>query len=233
MAQASVQDLCASSATSVQGKVTLDVAGRKFITLTSTLEESDFFRALVSEHWKHNRQVDGTYFIDANPDLFQDILEYLRRGWMPLFWDREHGHDLGRYKALQQEAHYFGIPRLERWLKNGSFLKAVKSGVKITSRVLYGDRDVEVWNNDPCAKQDIQMEWADTILYNCTEGQDPHGYHPGTHLVYHTRFDDCISCNCNWQRLFNGSQVQTEKCRVLNVSIVEQTVQMRSEICQP
>lgn len=58
----------------------LDVGGRKFVTLTSTLEESDFLRSLVSSRWTHNRQFDGRYFVDTDPDVFQHAIEYLRRG---------------------------------------------------------------------------------------------------------------------------------------------------------
>lgn len=90
----------AGSNTHPSGEVVLDVGGRKFITLACTLGESDFLSSLVSGRWDHNQQEDGSFFIDANPDLLQYILEYLRRQRMPLCWNREKGHDLAMYKAL-------------------------------------------------------------------------------------------------------------------------------------
>lgn len=125
MAQPPLMTSATASGSADSDKVTLDVAGRKFITLAATLEESDFLRTLVSEPWRHNRQAEGSYFVDANPDTFGDIIDYLRRGWMPLFWDRETGHDFHRYKKLQLEAGYLGIPRLEHWLSESKFLEAV------------------------------------------------------------------------------------------------------------
>lgn len=50
----------AASESSRSGKVTLDVRRRKFVTLVSTLQESRFLGSVVSKHWDHNRQEDGS-----------------------------------------------------------------------------------------------------------------------------------------------------------------------------
>lgn len=59
-------------------RVSLNVGGRTFETLSTTLQESHLLRGLLSGQgrWK---TADGQIFVDADPDLFEDILDYLRR----------------------------------------------------------------------------------------------------------------------------------------------------------
>lgn len=60
--------------------ITLQVGERRFITTAETMtQESAFFAALFSGR-RDNAEADGSYFIDADPDLFEHILRYLRRG---------------------------------------------------------------------------------------------------------------------------------------------------------
>jgi BTB/POZ domain-containing protein KCTD9 len=71
---------------------TIQVSGRRFLTDPATwVGESSFFKALFLEQWGE-LQDDGSYFIDADPDLFEYILHYLRRGVLPVFYDRAKGH---------------------------------------------------------------------------------------------------------------------------------------------
>ncbi|KAG9235251.1 BTB/POZ protein [Amylocarpus encephaloides] len=106
--------------------ITLLVGERRFTTNSETLtERSPFFSALLSGRWDNKLQ-DGSYFVDADGDLFEHILRYLRRGLLPVFYDNVKGHDYNLYMALLQEAKYFGILRLEKWLENKEYLKAVE-----------------------------------------------------------------------------------------------------------
>ncbi len=87
--------------------ITLQVGERQFITMAETMtQESAFFAALLSERWD-NADADGSYFIDADPDLFEHILRYLRRGVFPIFYDNVKGHNHALYLALLQEANIF------------------------------------------------------------------------------------------------------------------------------
>ncbi|KAE8150038.1 BTB/POZ protein [Aspergillus avenaceus] len=105
--------------------VTLQVGDRRFTTTHDTLvSQSTFFDALLSSRWAHNQQSDGSYFVDADPDLFEHILRFLRRGVCPLFYDHN-GHNYGLYLALLQEARYFGIDGLEKWLENKKYHNVV------------------------------------------------------------------------------------------------------------
>ncbi|KAL2260270.1 hypothetical protein VTK26DRAFT_5756 [Humicola hyalothermophila] len=106
--------------------IRLQVGERYFTTMKDTLtEESAFFASLLSSRWD-NALDDGSYFIDADPALFEHILRYLRRGIFPLFFDIVKGHDDHLYLSLLEEARYFQIPRLEDWLQRKRYLDAVQ-----------------------------------------------------------------------------------------------------------
>ncbi|RMD43197.1 hypothetical protein DV735_g1905, partial [Chaetothyriales sp. CBS 134920] len=108
------------------GPINLQVGERRFVTLPSTLTgESPYFARYLSSQWQQTR-ADGSYFVDADGDLFVYILRYLRSGVLPLFYSMAGGHDYGKYQALVGEAEYFGIERLKSWLKNRAYEDAVK-----------------------------------------------------------------------------------------------------------
>ena len=107
-------------------QITLQVGERRFVTTSATLvQESQFFSTLLSGRWSE-KQPDGSYFIDADGQLFVHILAYLRRGVLPVFYDNAKGHDHALYAALLEEAKYFQITRLEDWIQGQLYLKAVK-----------------------------------------------------------------------------------------------------------
>lgn len=107
-------------------QIALQVGERRFTTTRQTLvAESCFFASLLSERWD-NAQDDGSYFIDADPDLFHHVLRYLRRGILPIFYDKAKGHDESLYIALLGEAKYFQIPHLQKWLEEKRYFNAVK-----------------------------------------------------------------------------------------------------------
>lgn len=43
------------------------------------------FAALLSGRWDHER-ADGSFFIDADPELFEHVLRYLRHSVLPIFY---------------------------------------------------------------------------------------------------------------------------------------------------
>lgn len=107
-------------------KITLQVGERRFNTTRETLiRDSPFFATLLSDQGGHPQE-DGSYFVDADGDLFEHVLRYLRRGVFPIFYDKLKGHDYALYLALLQEAKYFGIVQLQNWLEHKNFLQAVK-----------------------------------------------------------------------------------------------------------
>lgn len=75
---------------------------------------------------------DGPYVIDADANLFEHVLRYLRRGVFPLFYEESKGHNFGLYLALLKEARYFKIKRLEQWLDKKRYLDTVKTEYSAT-----------------------------------------------------------------------------------------------------
>lgn len=152
---------------SVNPAISLQVGERYFVTLKSTLEEkSSFFRALLAEEWRGSRSPDGSYFVDADPDLFVHILRYLRRGVFPLFYKATDGFDFALYRALQEEASYFGIEDLRIWIRDQKYAQIV--------RVQY---TVEEFKDDGVSAMD---------RHTTLDGTSDRLYHPvwGTEKVY-------------------------------------------------
>ncbi|KAF4628219.1 hypothetical protein G7Y89_g9933 [Cudoniella acicularis] len=98
--ETSAQSKSVPSPPSNSRQITLQAGERRFVTVAETLTHEN-----------------GSYFIDADPELFEHILRYLRRGVLPIFYDRVKGHNYSLYLALLGKAKYFQILRLENWLK--------------------------------------------------------------------------------------------------------------------
>ena len=106
--------------------ITLQVGECRFVTRPATLTRgSDFFARQLSGRWP-DIQPDGSYFLDADGDVFQHVLRYLRHEIMPLFYDNVKGYDYGLYLAVLEQARYFGVEPLQKWLERKTYLQAVK-----------------------------------------------------------------------------------------------------------
>ncbi|KAG6115691.1 hypothetical protein E4U13_002565 [Claviceps humidiphila] len=124
-----------TSTSATDTRITLLVGKRTFTTTRRTLiRESGYFKQRFSTTWG---QIPP-YFIDADPALFEHILRYLRHPIFPLFYNQAHGHDISLYAALLNQANYFQISRLQKWLAAKRYLEAIQ--VKHTMNV------VENWN---------------------------------------------------------------------------------------
>lgn len=203
-------------------KVTLDVGGRKFVTLATTLSESQFLGSLVSGRWQHNRQEDGSYFIDADPDLFKEILNYLRRQWMPLFWDREKGHDLARYKTLLQEAEYYGIPKLAEWLKKQKYLDAVTNSTEFHKCLILADDSSypnvstsRLPSSKSMTQRMVEVKFVEKNIYSCL---DRHHYSVDCCDI------DCFKlraeCDMPQKKSYHWQAVAVDNIVVLNTGCV-------------
>ncbi|CAG8962023.1 hypothetical protein HYFRA_00014132 [Hymenoscyphus fraxineus] len=86
----------------LDGRITIQVGNKRFTTLQQTLtDESEYFRSILSR-WKENViQKDGSCFYDGDPVLFAHILQYLRRGVLPVFHDNARGHDHTLYNQVR------------------------------------------------------------------------------------------------------------------------------------
>ena len=141
---ASGDDLSARQAAASQnigtsaGIITINVGGRKFVTLESTLtSQSTYFTALLSDRWEESLpQVDGQPFIDADPAIFEHILNFLRRSIPPLFWTRTNGFDYSLYSTLYREAEYFGIEALAEWISKQQYQQCVRTSLSMEAEDL-------------------------------------------------------------------------------------------------
>jgi len=107
--------------------ITLDVGGRKFRTTPDTLRaESGLFRRQLSDRFTWTAQDDGSYFLDADPELFEHLLRFMRRPEVfPLFYSRADGIDYDLYNRLEIEACYFQIKSLHDWIKDQMYHQAL------------------------------------------------------------------------------------------------------------
>lgn len=89
--------------------ITLDVGGRLFKVSTDILiAESGLFQHQLSYRFTWTPQADGSYFLDADPEIFEHLLRFMRRpSKFPLFWSNDRGFDYDLYQRLQTEAEYF------------------------------------------------------------------------------------------------------------------------------
>ncbi|PVH91437.1 hypothetical protein DM02DRAFT_472026, partial [Periconia macrospinosa] len=106
--------------------ITIKTSQRSFVTDPERwLGQSEYFKNLFSGDWG-DKQDDGSYFIETDAHIFEHVLRYLRTGVLPIFYDNSAGHNFPLYQALLNEAMYFAIKRLQRWLRERKYLDAVK-----------------------------------------------------------------------------------------------------------
>ncbi|KAI1085110.1 BTB/POZ protein [Whalleya microplaca] len=154
-------------------RVTLQVGEGRFHTLRDTLVgESTYFAARLSGRW-NDADKDGSYFVDADPDRFKHILNYLRTGNFPLFFDTAtRTFDNAKYFALLGEAQYFGIQKLEEWIRKKEYLAAVKFE---RSTTLIHDVENEgvsalTGTTDSSTQVDFSTAWSTKQVYICPRG---------------------------------------------------------------
>ncbi|KAF2121594.1 hypothetical protein BDV96DRAFT_640978 [Lophiotrema nucula] len=107
--------------------VTLDVGGCKLRVLRATLQDCGPLYAQTGEHWKDHIQPDGSHFVDADPEIFAHVLNFLCRPTAyPIFWDKVKGFDYDLYNKLEKEAEAWLVIDLAKWIKDKKYEKAVQ-----------------------------------------------------------------------------------------------------------
>ncbi|KAI1659329.1 BTB/POZ protein [Daldinia decipiens] len=150
-------------------RITLQVGERRFTTLRETLIESEYFAARLSGRW-NDADEDGSYFVDANPVLFEHILSYLRSGNFPVFFDSNTlTFDHAKYLSLLGDARYFGIRKLIEWIERKKYLGVVE----ITRSVIVDDDVNSVSMHSHMSgvpgdsKVDLTTSWGFNKIYVC------------------------------------------------------------------
>jgi hypothetical protein len=115
-------------ATTMNDAFVINVGGRAFTTLKSTLEQSPYFAVMLSSRWAESTtyHVNGAPFVDRSSRLFEHILNFLRSAAPPIFWTRTNGFDLPLYASLLREAEYFQIEALATWIRNEQYINAIR-----------------------------------------------------------------------------------------------------------
>jgi hypothetical protein len=132
-----------SMATTTNEAFVINVGGRPFTTLRSTLEQSPYFANMLSPCWTESTtyHVSGAPFVDRSPLLFEHILNFLRSTAPPVFWTRTDGFGLPLYASLLREAEYFQVDALTTWIRNEQYINAIQitSSIEVASLSDCGD----------------------------------------------------------------------------------------------
>ncbi|GAB1316388.1 hypothetical protein MFIFM68171_06598 [Madurella fahalii] len=145
-------------------QITLDVSGQRFITAIPTLaEKSQYFRDFFRGDWRAALRDDGTVFVDSDPEVFQHIVKYLRRGIFPLSYDQKKGHNYKLYADILAEARHFRIPKLERWLTDQLYLNCITSSTVWSSsfkddKIQGGYQTTSTWRSDIVSTQLVRND---------------------------------------------------------------------------
>ncbi|PHH63084.1 hypothetical protein CDD81_6329 [Ophiocordyceps australis] len=161
------------SASAIQAtKIKLQIGERIFVTTLETLvRESTYFAALLTGRWETIAQ---PIFVDADAELFEYVLRYLRRGLFPLFYTTGIGHDHAQYYALLGEAKFFGIQKLVMWLQHRRYFQAITTTMdfeifKTTQAVLDSGSGV-----DSHTTTQLFPWWSNQKVYVCPRGISLH-----------------------------------------------------------
>ncbi|KAL1961098.1 hypothetical protein VTO42DRAFT_3043 [Malbranchea cinnamomea] len=152
--------------------VKLQVGERHFHTTVGALTcRSDYFKALFSGRFAIRKQNGGSIFIDANPTLFEYILDYLRRGVFPFAFSKEQGHDYVLYERLLEEAKYFQCRSLIIWLEDKCYHQCFMWSIR--SHELRGE-PCHWWRSDSEDRQVIPCTTEKRKIYLCPRGIECH-----------------------------------------------------------
>ncbi|KAL8735070.1 MAG: hypothetical protein Q9181_002954 [Wetmoreana brouardii] len=130
-------DVSIASTPGASGPIVLQVGEQRFYVSKDTLSGSEMLKAKTNEHWLSGKQADGSYFLDADLEVFKHILRFLRYGVYPFCYDIAKGHDYALYAAIHCQADFLLIEKLTTWLREQQYLKAVT--VECSARVVEDD----------------------------------------------------------------------------------------------
>lgn len=205
-------------------RVVLEVGDRRFTTLRGTLTaESTYFAVRLSSRWD-DKQEDGSFFIDSDPNLFEDILKFCRSGTFPLFFDMAtECFDYSRYAALLGEARYFGIGRLEKWISEQKYLEAVvikRAAITVSNNEKSGEAQAYLNSTRPAnVKIDVTCTWGSDKVYICPRM-----------IPVHREPDNCGQA-CLQAREARGGNIRYEDIPVLRTVVLSKELVFNPKVC--
>lgn len=204
--------------------VQLNVGGRPFFATRDTLtKRSAYFRSLLSGH-ELVGATKGSYFVDADPEYFEYVLQYLRRGVFPIFYDNQKGIDYHLYHALLQEARFFDVPCLRVWLEEQKYLEAIE----IKHQFLEYDHHDPFGNIASLKRRsfpanvttEYHPHWVREAVFICPLDKKEHRGKP-------------YKCGRACKREQGDEPPEYVKEQTLHVVVINKTVLFNEQICQP
>ncbi|OAQ72259.1 BTB/POZ domain-containing protein [Pochonia chlamydosporia 170] len=195
--------------------ILLRVGEKQFHTSKHTLSPSGYFNALFTIH--PSPQTD--FFLDADPDIFTDVLRYLRTHIYPLYHTPDNGFDVPRYHALLAQARLLQLDELAAWVSNKEYLNAVWTKTRFVSATLYGDRQLEqlqnnLWSNEERTRS-FSFKQADSRAWKCPAGVY---LHDGDKAA-------CVKARCPG---FGGEHVVS--MRTFKIDAIVEKVEIREDV---
>jgi hypothetical protein len=208
-----------SSSTLYPKIITLDIGGRKFKTALDTLRSgSGLFHRQLSENYTWSPQADGSYFMDADPDLFAHLLRFMRRPEVfPLFYTKANGFDYDLYNRLEAEAEYFQMHELHEWIEAKKYLGAVVTVVG--NPIFEYIEDVSSGTLRAEETEERHFETYTKRVYIC----------PRRIQVHRGRRNKC-GVACDRERGPGGDVYEDEECT--EVTRVRKEVKFVKEVCR-
>lgn len=195
-------------------RIVLQIGEKTFHTTKATISKSRFLSKLFSLRCPS----EDPYFLDADPLLFEHILRYLRTRIFPLLYDQNTGqHDEPLYFSLLHQAKFYQIDRLESWIANKTYLRAVRRLTRAGTVTMSGDRPLQQQIDHMTRSHSEAL----TILKVESNVQKAHRC-PNGNWQHDNNRDGCIQDSC-LSGLINaaGHQVQM---RILKVDYVATSV---------
>ena len=199
-------------------RVTVRVGEQDFVTSRTTLMGSGLFTTLLSS----SPPDQDEYFVDADAALFAHVLRYLRTKTFPLFYDNRGGHDICLYLALLQQAKFYQVEPLESWIMANKYLDAVKTKSRVVAKTLYGDQQIEAWQDLVAKRGEIT-----SVLSVDMNRQRGVWYCPAQNWRHHGSKADCHAGGCEVRR-----ELFTEMS-VMKVIAVMSSVVISMDVCLP
>ncbi|KAL8824511.1 MAG: hypothetical protein Q9170_008129 [Blastenia crenularia] len=154
--------------------VILRVGETYFHTTTDTLSGSGMLSAML-ERWDTNKQPDGSFPIDADPEIFRYVLRFLRSGVYPLCYDNVKGHDFFLYAAIHQLANFLIVDDLSNWLSKQLYHQVVT--IETSTKVVEGEDEL-VGAHGSDSRAQYHPSWTLKKKYVCPRGISKHYDNP-------------------------------------------------------
>ncbi|KAL8660767.1 MAG: hypothetical protein Q9202_006234 [Teloschistes flavicans] len=195
----------------------LQVGAERFMTTAATLSRSAMLAAKISDHWNSEKQADGSYFLDADPEIFKYVLRFLRHGVYPLAYDGAKGHDVGLYAAILQLADFLLVEKLASWLKEQRYLKVVQ--IETSTRVLEMEEKMEKFSVVGSeSRVQWHPSWRVVKKYVCPRGITKH-------------YDNPSDCGQACRKSQGDKEDVYEDCYALSVMIVKKKTVFHAQLC--